>query len=228
MLARLAWPLGMLFLSSCATVDHAVTAAPAVPAKPAAASHPIAGIEHTVRKGETLWRISRMYQTDLEEILRANSIPDSTVISVGQKIVIPTETSKAVSLEDPQTSADTDFIWPLEGPVLVSFKQKKDGVLNKGVDIQTRSDQKVCASGDGVVDFVGTLPGYGTTIIVDHAGNISTVYAGPTTALVTKGQQVPQGTVLAKITPSSGKQKEALHFEVRNRHRPQNPLYYLK
>jgi murein DD-endopeptidase MepM/ murein hydrolase activator NlpD len=100
--------------------------------------------------------------------------------------------------------------------------------LNKGIDIQTRSGQEVCASEDGVVDFVGTLPGYGTTIIVDHAGNISTVYAGPTTTLVTKGQQVPQGTVLAKTNSSGGEQKETLHFEVRNKHRPQNPLYYLK
>jgi len=45
-------------------------------------------ITHIVKEGETLYRISKMYNTDIEEIKKLNNLSDNT-ISVGQVLKIP-------------------------------------------------------------------------------------------------------------------------------------------
>ena len=47
------------------------------------------GVYHTVRPGQTLYRISKTYQVDEGYLARANGISDPTQISVGSQIFIP-------------------------------------------------------------------------------------------------------------------------------------------
>lgn len=47
------------------------------------------GIYHIVGSGQTLWRIAKTYNVDINEIMRANRITDPTQIGVGQPIFIP-------------------------------------------------------------------------------------------------------------------------------------------
>ena len=44
---------------------------------------------HTVKGGETLWRISRKYDTSVAAITRANGLKDPTKLAIGQKLRIP-------------------------------------------------------------------------------------------------------------------------------------------
>lgn len=46
-------------------------------------------IYHTVGPGETLWRISQMYDVDIAAIKKANSITDVRDIDIGKKLLIP-------------------------------------------------------------------------------------------------------------------------------------------
>jgi murein DD-endopeptidase MepM/ murein hydrolase activator NlpD len=62
-----------------------VISAPAVTA-PAATSGPHV---HIIAPGETLMKLSRQYNKPLVEIARANNIPPSTLVKVGDRIVIP-------------------------------------------------------------------------------------------------------------------------------------------
>lgn len=48
-----------------------------------------AGIKHTVKKGETFWRICHTYNVDAKKVARVNGIRDTTRIKAGQKIFIP-------------------------------------------------------------------------------------------------------------------------------------------
>lgn len=48
-----------------------------------------AGIYHIVGSGETLYRISKTYGVDLNEIVRVNNIIDPDCIGVGEKLFIP-------------------------------------------------------------------------------------------------------------------------------------------
>ena len=63
------------------------------------ASPPVAQcavIRHTVRAGETLWAISKLYKVDVAALAGANSLSDSKSIEVGQILIIPGASLKAV------------------------------------------------------------------------------------------------------------------------------------
>lgn len=44
---------------------------------------------HVVGPSETLWRISRTYNVDMQTLMRANGLSDPTKIANGQKLIIP-------------------------------------------------------------------------------------------------------------------------------------------
>jgi LysM repeat protein len=46
-------------------------------------------ITHEVGPGETVWRISKMYDVTITDIARANDLKDVTKLEMGQKLVIP-------------------------------------------------------------------------------------------------------------------------------------------
>lgn len=46
-------------------------------------------LHHTVAPGETLWRISKMYDVDVETLKAVNGIKDVTDIDIGTRLVIP-------------------------------------------------------------------------------------------------------------------------------------------
>jgi murein DD-endopeptidase MepM/ murein hydrolase activator NlpD len=214
------------FLSSCATVEQ-----PSLKTAPFAATPqaPAEGLRHVVAKGETLWRISKMYAVDIDTIVRANRIPESGTIILGETIVIP---QNKTDDRPPETNLvshnnNSDFIWPAKGKVVTRFKEKSDGVYNKGIDIATDPAQDVLASRDGAVTFIGDLAGYGATVIIDHQDGISSVYCGGSAIVVKTGDTVKQGMVIARTGKAPRQKNAALHFEIRKQHKPQNPLYYL-
>ncbi|MDD5130164.1 MAG: N-acetylmuramoyl-L-alanine amidase [Candidatus Omnitrophica bacterium] len=46
-------------------------------------------IFHVVAPGETLWRISKMYNVKIEDITRANNLNKSTALEIGQRLRVP-------------------------------------------------------------------------------------------------------------------------------------------
>ena len=48
-----------------------------------------AAIQHTVQRGETVWRISQQYGSTVAAIGHANNLSNTSLIHVGQKLVIP-------------------------------------------------------------------------------------------------------------------------------------------
>ena len=67
-----------LVLGGCATAPYH----PALPPLPA-------GIYHIVGSGQTLYRISKAYGVDLNELMRVNNIKDPDQLGVGEKLFIP-------------------------------------------------------------------------------------------------------------------------------------------
>lgn len=190
---------------------------------PFIAPHPMAtvpGVYHKVVKGQTLWRISKIYGIDLDEIINSNRITDSTQILQGQTLFIPRgKKPEAVSY---QAASAKDFIWPSKGKVISGFGDKTSNVVNKGVTIRTFPDATVLAAHSGMVVFAtDKLKGYGKTVIISHDGGFMTVYSLLSHILVKPGERISQG---ASIARSAG---GLVHFEIRKGHLPQNPYYYL-
>ena len=87
---------------------------------------------------------------------------------------------------------------------------------------------QVAASRGGKISFVDeNMKGFGKTIIIDHDDGYSTVYAYNSQILVRVDQEVEKGTVIAKAGQSGRAASPRLHFEIRKKHEPQNPFYFL-
>jgi murein DD-endopeptidase MepM/ murein hydrolase activator NlpD len=184
------------------------------------------GTYHKIAKGETLWRVSRMYGVDLEELAQVNRIADATSIEVGQQIFIPNRVRPQI--EAVKNSSNDDFIWPLRGRVSSGFGQTYNNMFNKGINIQPYSSTDIVASRAGKVVFLSdNFAGYGMTVIIDHQDGLFTVYARNVQVFVRPGDFVQKGSVIAKVGYGGRDRNIYLHFEVRRGHIPQNPLFYL-
>ncbi|MFA5275781.1 MAG: LysM peptidoglycan-binding domain-containing M23 family metallopeptidase [Candidatus Omnitrophota bacterium] len=207
----------------CAFNLFGCASAPLMP--PAALPQGSSGIYHRVGRGQTLWRISKAYGVEPDDLARVNRISDATAIEVGQLIFIPGQKKQA-----PLTiiySGD-DFIWPIKGRVIASFGSVYNNMVNKGINIRPLGNSDVSASRSGKVVFSSqNFGGFGKTLIIDHQDGLSTVYARNAQLFVKAGDVVQKGQLIAR-TGSAGRDKNVyLHFEVRKGHIPENPYYYL-
>ncbi|MFA5004701.1 MAG: LysM peptidoglycan-binding domain-containing M23 family metallopeptidase [Candidatus Omnitrophota bacterium] len=193
------------------------------PIAPALTNMP--GIYHRVEAGQTLWRISKLYDINLDEILRVNRNLESSRIEIGQMIFIPNRRSKArLSVN----YASDDFIWPLKGKVIGSFGANYRNFMNKGLNIQPYSNADIVAARSGkVVFYAKNFGNYGKTLIIDHGDGLRSVYARNSEVYVRIGETVKKGALIARAG-SCGRDKGVyLHFEIRKGANPQNPLFFL-
>lgn len=209
----------ILFLmtsAGCATVEHVP---PRIPPR-------VTGIYHEVLRGDTLWKISKAYGIDMEEVARLNRLPDASRINEGQLIFIP-YAKERLSASEVQTK-DESFVWPVKGTVISHFGSLKGGVRNKGIDIAASGGAPVFASRGGKVSFRDDkVKGYGKTVIIDHGDGYSTVYTYNSAILPKVGDYVERGSVIARAGSTGRAKQPSLHFEIRKKHKPENPFYYL-
>ena len=211
--------IAALLISGCTTITHY----PGDIDKPSTA-----GKYHEIRRGETLWYVSKIYGVELKRIIDANHLPDASKLEVGQLIFIPeTGNSSHETLSAEAIKLET-FIWPVKGVVVSYFGSNKKMAKNSGIDIESRGGTPVLASRSGKVTFASShMKGYGKTIIIDHLDGFQTVYAHNDENLVSIDQNIKQGSVVAKVGKTGRADKPTLHFEIRKGHKPQNPFYYL-
>lgn len=124
--------------------------------------------------------------------------------------------------------------WPVPGHYRITsgygyrihpiLKKKK---LHTGIDIAAPTGTSVVAGNKGTVIFAGYYGGYGYTVIVDHGGQVSTLYAHNSKLLVKEGEKVEKGEAIAKIGSTGLSTGPHLHFEVRENGQHKNPMNYL-
>ena len=59
---------------------------------------------HTVVKGDTLYSIAKRYNTTVEEIRKKNGLADSSVVQIGKKLVIPTQSNSTATEKNSSNS----------------------------------------------------------------------------------------------------------------------------
>ena len=201
------------------------------------------GAVYTVKRGDTLYRISRMTGTSVKELARLNNISAPYTIEVGQRLKVNGSTKTASSPRKssgktagvtpssavPQSSwppvGQRCWRWPTSGKVILPYSSADGG--NKGIDIAGSRGQPVVASGAGTVVYVGNqLRGYGNLIMIKHGEDYITAYAHNETLLVNNGQKVKVGEKIATMG-SSGADGVQLHFQIRYRATAIDPQRYL-
>ncbi|HEY8192079.1 MAG TPA: M23 family metallopeptidase, partial [Alphaproteobacteria bacterium] len=112
--------------------------------------------------------------------------------------------------------ASSKFVWPVEGPVISTYGNKKGGVHNDGINIKAPKGAPVRAADNGVVVYADNeLKGFGNLVLVRHADKWVTAYAHLDRTLVKKGQTVEQGESIGTVGSSGSVDSPQLHFETR-------------
>lgn len=144
-----------------------------------------------------------------------------------------------VNIEKNKEFVDTytggELEWPVEGRYYVSsgYVGRISPVGNgyefhTGIDIPAPEGYEIRAAEDGTVINAGWINGYGNTVIIDHGGRISTLYAHNSSVEVENGQSVHRGDVIALCGSTGYATGSHCHFEVRVNGEHTDPWEYLK
>ena len=213
---------------------------------------------HKVKKGETLYSISRRYKTDLYTISRLNNLKNINSINEGQIIKIhgdlkidkkenyrtdiakaneknndskkklPKYVKKKPPILKKNFNKKSMFIWPVKGELISEYGKSNDGFFNDGININSKLNQEVSASNEGVIIYSGNeIPGYGNLILIKHSQNWITAYAHLGKVSVEKGEKVKKGQIIGLVGKTGNVRKPQLHFEIRKGKEAVNPLKYL-
>lgn len=115
--------------------------------------------------------------------------------------------------------------WPTKGKVIASFSSTAQG--RQGLDIVAREGSPIVASAAGKVVYAGSaLRGYGQLVIIKHNDEFLSAYAHNKKIFVKEKQEVKLGQKIAEMG-SSDSDRVKLHFEIRYRGKPVDPMRYL-
>jgi len=209
-----------LFIAGCETVPPYTG-----PVLPATTQNTI-GVHHRVEAGQTLWKISKMYDVEIDDILRVNRLSEEATIEIGQVLLIPSRTRQQNFAF--KSSRGEDFIWPVKGRVIAAFGTNYHNLVNKGLNIQAGPREDVLATRSGrVVFYANHLGNFGKTVIIDHGDGLRSVYSRISQALVNVGDSIEKGAIIGRVGCSPRDKNVYLHFEIRKGSLAQNPLFYL-
>ncbi len=198
---------------------------------------PIDGIYYTVKSGDTLSRIARTYNVTTKEIKDFNEMQSDT-LSIGKKLLLPggeapSPTSSARSTASvtslfkapsKQAPAVGGWVWPTDWHVMTQYY----GWKHTGIDVDGDYSTFSYAARGGVVIYSGWRNGYGITVEIDHGDGYVTRYAHHSKLLVSRGETVVAGQVLAQTGTTGRSTGTHLHFEVIKNGKFQNPLDYVR
>ena len=138
---------------------------------------------------------------------------------------VPQKPPAAAAPAVPATDDALEFAWPAKGEVIVAFDETKN---RKGIDLAGGAGDPVLAAAEGKVVYAGEgLRGYGKLIIIKHNNTFLTAYAHNQSILVKEDQSVKKGQKIAEMG-STDSDRVKLHFEIRERGRPVDPMKYLR
>jgi murein DD-endopeptidase MepM/ murein hydrolase activator NlpD len=199
------------------------------------------GIFATIKAGQTVKGLAAEYSIFEEAIRSANGLSGDAVIVKGQEIFLPgakvmafIETPKGrKAVVKEKVNATRGFGWPVVGKISSSFGWRRDPVrggrdFHTGLDIRAPRGRQVVASSAGKVVHSGWMGGYGQTVVIQHPGGVTTLYAHCSKLLVKAGANVRRGQRIALVGSTGRSTGNHLHFEVRKGGSPTNPLKALR
>lgn len=209
------------------------------------ASSVAAGGTYVVKPGDTLYKIAQANNVDVATLTRLNHISDPSQLRVGQTLhlsgsggsapssapsggnatpvpIAPPAPAETAPAEKASDASLIQWAWPASGRIIQGFN-----ATTKGIDISGAPGEPVQAAADGKVMYAGNgVRGLGNLILLGHSNGFITAYAHNQTLLVKTGQQVHRGAKIATIGQTDTTSPR-LHFEIRRRGTPVNPMSYL-
>ena len=122
---------------------------------------------------------------------------------------------------------------PVDGQISSAFGWREDPFsgqkeFHAGIDITARSGQAIFPINKGRVIFSGLTQGYGNTVVIDHEDGLVSKYGHNLTNLVSLGEEVNPGQVIALVGSTGRSTGPHLHLEVQYEGKRVNPLKWVK
>jgi lipoprotein NlpD len=193
----------------------------------------------TVQRGDTLYSIARKTGVSVAALAQMNKLRPPYTIVPGQRLELGERRGRKSS-DDPESrgaqtarrSAATQapvrtniqWSWPVKGELLSRYDP---GDATRGIDISGERGTAIRAAAPGTVVYQGSgLRGYGKLIIIKHDSDFLSAYAHCDRIYVQEGNVIKGAQKIADMG-STGTNRVMLHFEIRYRGAPVDPLKYL-
>lgn len=123
--------------------------------------------------------------------------------------------------------------WPADGLITSGFGWRTHPILNRrifhnGIDLDSPYGTPIRAAGDGRVILAQTWSGFGNTVVIQHGGDVTTIYGHMSRFGTSVGNDVREGNVVGYVGCTGLCTGPHLHFEVREGGVPVDPLRYLQ
>jgi murein DD-endopeptidase MepM/ murein hydrolase activator NlpD len=150
----------------------------------------------------------------------------------------PEPVTTVVTVRDPsgkivsQSRSVKFLMWPVaRHKVSQNFRPEENSrkKSHDGIDISAPRGTRIYAPADGTVIYAGhKFRGYGKMIMIEHSPIFTTLYGHCQKLLVHSGEAVKRGNLIALVGRTGHATAPHLHFEVRVKREPVNPLIYLE
>lgn len=202
---------------------------------------------HTVRKGETLSGIARLYGVSLRALIEINHLSRPGALRVGQRLLIPEPAQPGVTHAARRTAVPVHsmkppahfifspppldgvaptFLWPLDGPIS-SYFGRRGNRWHTGVDIKVKVGTPILAVAGGTVIFSGWERNYGHVIRIQHDDGFVSVYAHNLQNFSEVGDEVYAGQVIGAVGRTGRTTAYHLHLEIWNAGKVYDPITLL-
>jgi murein DD-endopeptidase MepM/ murein hydrolase activator NlpD len=169
-----------------------------------------------------------MFQAEQDELLKASRELKSKVNDL-----LARKKKNSGSGSTPLYYKGGKFAWPLRGKITSPYGTRthpvfKTKITHSGIDIDGNKGDPVRAAANGEVLYTGWLRGYGQVVIIDHGGDLTSVYAHLSGIDTAENAKVKTGDKIGRVGSTGVATGSHLHFEVRVNGNTQNPMKYLQ
>lgn len=204
---------------------------------------PLKGYWYTVKAGDNWATLQKQHQLNVEDVRAINGLDSKRGLNAGQKLFLfgvqgkPRSGARVVKTRPkikPARKAvkrrqlppqNKRWAYPVRGARLTSKFGKRGNRPHKGIDLAAKMGTPIYATADGEVIYSGSRQrGYGNLVILKHKNDYVSVYAHNRRNLVDEGQKVRQGFQIAELGNSGRSTGPHLHFEIRHKGKPLDPL----
>ena len=133
----------------------------------------------------------------------------------------------------PPQAVGQSFWLPVVGSIVSGYGWRADPFgegwrIHWGLDIAAPEGAPVAARAEGSVVFAGWAGSYGLVVGLEHGRDWHTLYAHLRTVHVRVGDRVRAGAAIGEVGSTGRSTGPHLHFEVRYRGFPVDPIPYLR
>jgi len=133
--------------------------------------------------------------------------------------------------QDTSGDAPGILLRPVSGRITSSYGPRVHPILgttrlHTGIDFGSAYGTAIAAAAAGTVIHASGFGGYGNTVIIDHGGGMSTLYAHQSSINVSNGAVVETGDTIGFVGSTGLSTGPHLHFEVRILGSPVDPAPY--